>query len=322
MTRSHRAQLISRCGLALLGALLPLRGVATDLQIVLTFDDLPAQRAQHLPRSRVIQINDRLVRFLSREQIPAIGFVNENKLEIDGSAAPELVALLEQWLIAGLELGNHTYSHPDLHRTSLDSYQQDTLRGERLTRDLAATHGLPLRYFRHPFLHTGLDLETKQRFESFLADHGYQIAPVTIDNSEWIFARAYNEALDRQDAELQKRLGAMYINYMNQMVAYYENQSQAILGRQIPQVLLLHANAINAHYLPDVVEDLRQHGYRFVTLEKALSDPAYGAGDLYTGPAGVTWLHRWAIARELEASVFAGEPRTPQWVQDLAGMDE
>ena len=56
--------------------------------MVLTFDDLPAQRAQSLPEERIQMITRSLLEILERQQIPAIGFVNEDKLYKDGEITP------------------------------------------------------------------------------------------------------------------------------------------------------------------------------------------------------------------------------------------
>jgi peptidoglycan/xylan/chitin deacetylase (PgdA/CDA1 family) len=232
------------------------------------------------------------------------------------------VVLLEEWLDSGLELGNHSFSHPDLHRTPLDDYLEDIARGEVVTRPLAEARDVPYRYFRHPMLHTGTDLDTKQAVERFLSERGLDIGPVTIDNSEWIFARAYDAALEDGDTALGNRLGATYVDYIEAMTAYYEGQSRALFEREIPQILLLHANRLNARYLPELIARLRARGYEFVSLTTALEDPAYESDDTYTGAGGITWLHRWAITRDVDRSIFAGEPTTPTWVQDIAGIRE
>ncbi len=300
-----------------------------ERRMVLTIDDLPAQRTQHQPHSLLVEITEGLLRSL--DGAPAIGFVNENKLYSDDTLDPQRVKLLERWLEAGAELGNHSYSHPDLHRPPeggqtkhglLAEFQHDVLRGETVTRPLVESRGGKLRYFRHPFLHSGLDLETKHGLERFLAQHGYTVAPVTIDNSEWIFGQAYVRALDRGDEELRERLAGTYVDYMEQMVEYYEGQSRALFGREIPQILLFHANALNGHHLDALLARIRQRGYRFIDLETALTDPAYDSPDTYVGRGGITWLHRWAITRDVDRSMFRGEPATPEWVQELAGIQE
>lgn len=295
---------------------------APSRQMALTFDDLPAQRAPGIPDEQVETITRSLLQVLQQHQAPAVGFVNESKLYRNDQVVPERVALLESWLEAGMELGNHTYSHPDLHRIPLSEFEVDLLRGEEIGRPLAENRQVPYRYFRHPYLHTGRDLETKHALEDRLDQLGYQIAPVTIDNSEWIFARAYDEASDRQDPDLQQKVGTEYIAYMMRVVSYYENQSRGLFDREIPQVLLVHANALNAHYLDPLLEALSQRGYEFIQLTRALSDPAFDSADTYTGPGGITWLHRWALTRGVDRDFFSGEPLTAKWVQDLAGIDE
>ncbi len=293
-----------------------------ERRMAVTIDDLPAQRIQSQSPELAAEITDGLLRALVRHRIPAVGFVNEDKLYAEGVLDPTRVRLLERWLDAGLKLGNHGFSHPDLHRVQLADFERDVLRGEVVTRPLVEARGRALRYFRHPFLHTGRDLETKRALEAFLAGHGYRVAPVTIDNSEWIFAAAYARALERGDRAAMERLAGAYVDHMERMIAYYEVQSAALFEREIPQVLLLHANALNAHHLDRLAARIAQRGYRFVGLETALEDPAYRSADAYVGPGGITWLHRWALTRGVDRALFRGEPATPQWVQDLAEIRE
>ena len=99
-------------------------------------------------------------------------------------------------------------------------------------------------------------------------------------------------------------------------------QSRLLFDREIPQVLLLHANAVNADHLSGLIAALRRRGYRFVDLDTAVTDPAFASPDTYVGPGGITWLHRWAITRGVDRELFRGEPTTAQWVQDLAGIQE
>jgi len=160
-------------------------------RVAVTFDDLPTVNVADAtdPGRRRMTLD--LLKTISDRQIPAIGFVNETQLSDGGEIKNERVDLLRLWLAAGLDLGNHSYSHPDLHRVPLGEFKSDVLRGEETTRQLLAEQARQPEFFRHPFLHTGTDLETKRSLEAFLAEHGYRVAPVTIDNSEWIFARAF-----------------------------------------------------------------------------------------------------------------------------------
>jgi peptidoglycan/xylan/chitin deacetylase (PgdA/CDA1 family) len=289
-------------------------------EVAVTFDDLPVASVPRHDIAYYREMTGKLLAAIKSNKVPVIGFVNEDKLYADGKLSAARVRLLRRWLDAGLELGNHAFSHPDLHRTPLDAYQADVIRGEEMTAKLLRRKGMRLRYFRHPFLHTGIDLETKHRFEKFLNERGYRVAPVTIDNSEWIFAIAYARAAERGDTQMMRRIAAAYIPYMEDKFDYFEKQSVALFGYEMKQILLLHANALNADYFAELAQMIKRRGYRFITLDEALTDKAYASPDTYAGPGGITWLHRWALTAGKKDEFFAGEPRTPAFVLKEAGL--
>jgi hypothetical protein len=177
-----------------------------------------------------------------------------------------------------------------------------------------------MRYFRHPFLWTGLSLETKSDLGRFLGEHGYTIAPVTIDNSDWIFARAYDNAFVKNDKKLMKQIGAAYVPYLEAKTAYWERQSVRLFGREIKQTLLLHANFINSDYFDDIARMYKKRGYDFVSLEEALKDEAYKLPDNFVRRNGISWLHRWALDKGKE-NILPDEPKTPDFVLKAAGVD-
>lgn len=283
--------------------------VPSTREVCFTIDDLPWISAVPQNPATVERHTRALLTALETHRIPAIGFVNEGKLRRADAVDPRQVALLQQWLDAGLELGNHTFSHRDLHTTPLDAFLEDVSSGDQVIAQLLAASGRRPRYFRHPMLHTGRSLEVKHGLESYLARRGYRVAPVTIDNYDYVFARAFDRAAEKDRA----RVLDAYIAYMTAIVAFYEQQSQLIVGREIRQTLLLHANALNAVALPRLARMFEQRGYTFITLDRALEDPAYALEDTYTGPAGITWLHRWALTQGTRG-IFAGEPTVPEWI--------
>ena len=287
--------------------------------IAVTIDDLPTVSTKNDPATR-LAITKNLLRSLRRHKVPAVGFVNENKLYAGEERDPSQIELLEMWLDAGLELGNHTYSHRSLNRIDPAEYRADVLRGQEVTSELLGRSGKRLRYFRHPFLQTGRTKEIKDEFAAFLKEHGYTIAPITHDNGDYIFARAYDIANDRGDAKLAKRVADAYVPYMEQKLDYWERQSVKLFGREISQTLLLHANSINAERFGELARMLKKRGYKFVDLETALKDPAYQEKDEYYGPAGISWLHRWAVARGRE-NVVPDEPLVPEFVLKLSGFE-
>ncbi|WP_420128436.1 polysaccharide deacetylase family protein [Longimicrobium sp.] len=285
-----------------------------ERQVAITFDDLPAVAQGDRSLTTYERITDGLLRALAEHRVPAIGFVNEEKLLTAGEVDSARVATLRRWVGAGLELGNHAYSHSDFHTTPVDAYIADVARGDSVTRAVMQAAGKRPRFFRHPFLHTGRTMEDRQRFEAFLAERGYRVAPVTIDNHDYLFAAAYDRA---PDAATRTRIADEYVRYMEAVTAYYEQQALAIVGREIPHVLLLHANNLNAEQFGRLARMYRGRGYTFIPLEQALADSAYASPDSYTGPAGITWLHRWALTAGKRGAIFAGEPEVPEWVQAL-----
>ena len=167
------------------------------------------------------------------------------------------------------------------------------------------------RFFRHPTLNTGRDLATKAAVERFLAAHGYAVAPVTIDNDEYLYALAYDRARARGDRAQMDRLGRDYLRYMAEVFAYYEGLARSVLGREPAQVLLLHANALNADWLDELATMIAGRGYRAVTLDEALTDSVYALPDEYIGPRGPSWLERWARTRGIDPGT---PPAVREWV--------
>lgn len=283
-------------------------------QMVITIDDLPVNSRAFRDIKARRQITRALIKHITAHNIPAVGFVNEEKLYLNSRLDNNKVELLRLWLAAGLELGNHTFSHMDLHKVPLAQFKEDVIKGERIIKKLLKEKGKQLRYFRHPYLHTGRDLKTKNSLEDFLKERRCVIAPVTIDNSEWVFAAAYDKAAGNQNRAMMKRLGDEYISYMEKVIAYYEKQSIDLLNYEIPQVLLIHANKLNADYLDKLVKMIQKRGYSFITLDEALKDKAYESADTFTGKGGITWLHRWALTRGKRGKFFAGEPLPAEFV--------
>jgi peptidoglycan/xylan/chitin deacetylase (PgdA/CDA1 family) len=284
-------------------------GAAAGRQVAVTFDDLPAPYGELEDLQRV---TSRLLASLKRNGVPVIGFVNERKLYRRGEA-DERINLLRAWLDAGEELGNHTFSHINLQSAPLADYEEDVVRGETVTRLLLTERGMKLRYFRHPFLFTGTTPEYKEGLSKFLAARGYTVAPVTLDNADYVFADVYFKAKKRGDMETAKRVADAYVPYMETIFDFFERLSAETFGREVRQVLLVHANEINADRFDELAVMMKRRGYTFVTLEEALKDPAYSEPDaLYKN--GVSWIHRWRAAKGLAQK---WEPEAPKFVYDL-----
>lgn len=287
------------------------RAEAPSREVAITIDDLPlAGAGGSCDLERLKRFTATLLEPIRADRIPITGFVNENKCRGD------LRGILDMWLDAGAHLGNHTYSHPDLNNTPLAQYQADVIRGEELTRAALARRGRELRYFRHPFLHAGQDLPTKRALEAFLAGRGCQIAPVTLDNSDYMFAAVYEAARRRGDGAMAQRVHDAYLPYLESIFAFFEQRSVEVVGRECRQILLLHANELNADSMPALLRMMRSRGYSLISLEQALRDQAYRLPDDYAGPGGFSWIHRWSMTKGMRPK---GEPDEPAFIREEYG---
>jgi peptidoglycan/xylan/chitin deacetylase (PgdA/CDA1 family) len=284
--------------------------------VAVTFDDLPATQSGVVANdvAGLEALTRKLLTAVRSHGIPAVGFVNEGKLFVEGAApgdADRRTGILRMWLDAGLELGNHTYSHGDLNTMPLDRFQADVLRGEAVTRRLMKEKGQRPRYFRHPFLHVGSDLKVRRAFEAFLSKHGYTVAPVTIDSDEFVYASAYAKALRRGDAAVARRIGDDYLRYMDEVFTFYEGVSRRVTGREVSQILLLHANSLNADRFHALAEALKQRGYTFVSVARALEDPVYRTRDQFVGAPANSWFNHWEITAGRPP---VPTPKLPEWI--------
>jgi peptidoglycan/xylan/chitin deacetylase (PgdA/CDA1 family) len=294
-------------------ALQPARGATKTM--ALTFDDLPKSKGlDDIDGAR--KTTEAILRVLKARKAPAVGFVNEGKLYEGPAMIEARAALLRDWVAAGVPLGNHTYSHLDINDVPLQKYQDDVVRGERTyTRLMRGVAGE--RWFRHPYTHTGPTAEIKAGLSRFLAARGYRVAPFTIENSDWIFSNAYAKASAARDAAQAASVRDEYVAHTGRMIEWFETLSKEAFGREIPQILLIHANDLHTDALDPLMAMIEGRGYRWVTLAEAMKDPAYRTPDDFVGTSGPSWLHRWRVAKNLPDRM-RDEPDPPGWILEAA----
>jgi peptidoglycan/xylan/chitin deacetylase (PgdA/CDA1 family) len=255
------------------------------------------------------------LRVLKKRKVPTVAFVNEGKLQVAGEVEAR-IALLQMWIDAGAILGNHTYSHPDFNTLTVEQFEEEIIKGDVITRRLMRSHEPYQLYFRHPNTHTGDTQAKKEAVENFLAARGYKVTPHTIENSDFIFNAIYVEALRKHDEAMARRLRKDYLDFTVAATEFAERISPKIFGREVTQTLLIHANDINADCLDEMLKRLTERGYGFVSLDEAMSDPAYQTRDTVVTTFGPSWLWRWMKSKGMNIS-FADDPDPPQWVMDL-----
>jgi len=274
-------------------ALLPPAAHGREIKIALTFDDLPALSIVS-DQGYIDSTNIKLLRGLKQHRFPATGFVNEGKLD-EGERKAQ-IANLKRWVDAGMELGNHTFSHESPNTLGAPEYIADIARGEPVTRALMAGHHRRLRWFRHPYLETGYPASVKALIETWLAGHGYRIAPVTIDAEDWEFAEPYDDAIARNDVAAQRRIKSEYLSYTEKRIGWSLASARILFGRDISHVMLLHGTRLNADSIDELAYLLKRLHLRPVSLARAMRDRAYRNPDGYGGKDGINWLERWSLS--------------------------
>jgi peptidoglycan/xylan/chitin deacetylase (PgdA/CDA1 family) len=251
--------------------------------MAVTIDDLPWIGAVRPGETRLHALA-RLADALVARDVPAMAFVNCERL---GAGATSV----RQWLDAGLQVGNHSAAHLDLNsaplRQWLDDVQSCHVMVQQLTGDDTA-------WFRYPFLHQGATAERQQAALDLLEQLGSPIAHVTIDTSDWILAVAYGEAVAAGRGARADSIADAFVEHVLRATSHYQDVAHRKVGRDVPHVLLLHANLLVADHIGGLLDALTARGFRFVSVAEAHRDPIYSVPDDYTGRDGLSWLYRMA----------------------------
>lgn len=232
-----------------------------EKEIALTIDDLPfvgtnAYDPGNLRRTRLRFLA--ILEALNQNHIPATGFVIAN------SIAKGQWELLEEFRKDGYEIGNHTYSHANLDHVSVEKYLENIDKADKILQPIMTQP----KYFRYPGLAEGKG-EKKQAVQDYLVTNQYVIAPVTIDSKDYKFNARFLNINWRVRAQYLHKIKQQYLAYI-----WHETLKAEHKRPGSKQILLIHANLLNSHCLNDIIQMYKQHGYKFVTLQQALTkDP-------------------------------------------------
>lgn len=285
--------------------------------VAITFDDLPHVNAADpeapLPPTlhAVRQVNRDILGVLKSHAAPATGFVVEKRVEQLGSLGKDT---LQDWIKAGLDLGNHTYSHADSNGLDIDAIEKEIVDGERSIGPFLFRSAAPKpRFLRFPYNHLGNTPEKQQAIAALAVKHGYTLAASTIDTSDYLFDRAYEKALAAEDTAKAERIVAAYLDHSREQIAYYAALNRQVLGYEPPAIMLLHVNSLNAATLDRILTLFEEAGYRFTTLEAAQADAVYQKPLTVATKFGPMWGYRWARQYDVKVNGSA-EREPPDWV--------
>jgi peptidoglycan/xylan/chitin deacetylase (PgdA/CDA1 family) len=285
---------------SLLFALLP-AGHALAQSVAFTFDDGP--RLEATPRLSPLERNAALLAALARHKVKAALMVTVN----NGAIRPEGLALARAWGEAGHAIGNHTMSHLDLNAkdVTLSRYQQELLDCDRIIAPLPGYR----KWFRFTYLREGNTPDKRDGMRAFLKQQGYRNAYVSLDTSDWRLDEKLVEVLNKNPNAAAADLApikAAYLAHVRQRALAYRELAHKLQGRDIPQVILLHHNLINALWLDDVIAQFEQMGWQITTPQQAFEDPVY---QLQPDRAAAGQSLLLSMARSLGLGKFEGWER-------------
>jgi peptidoglycan/xylan/chitin deacetylase (PgdA/CDA1 family) len=268
----------------LFAVLLSLPGMASAQRLALSFDDGLDPRVQ----PQAATWNAALLRALATAQLRSILY--PAGIHVDSPAG---LALVRAWGEAGHAIGNHTYSHWNLAapEVSAAAFITDAQRQENLVRTMT---GWTAR-LRFPFLKEGDTGPKRDQVREWAAARGYRSGAVSIDASDWYYNARYLAWLERHPGDSARWLRDAYLAHLQSRARYYDSLSQRLFGRAVGHVLLLHTNAINAAFLPDVITMFKQARWTLIDVDAAYADALYSIQPAVL-PAGESIL--WSIAKQ------------------------
>jgi peptidoglycan/xylan/chitin deacetylase (PgdA/CDA1 family) len=287
--------------------------ISGEHPVLVTVDDLPlgANQLHPDPAARE-RITRDLLAVLKKHSVPAVGLVTWRNVQ-----GPAGERLLDLWLEAGHELGNHSYAHLDYSRTEPDVYVADVEKARATLEAFLAPRGKKLRFFRFPFLREGETPAKLARMREWLRATGQRNLPVTIDNQDWSFEQPWVEAVRAGDGPRLVRLAEDYQHALRLETLLYTSAGDALFERPTPQILLLHANAVGAAQWDALFTWMKARGFRFASVDEVMADPALGERHDFVGRYGGShWdrvRHTRRVARTREQIAQLLQRQAADW---------
>jgi peptidoglycan/xylan/chitin deacetylase (PgdA/CDA1 family) len=261
--------------------------------IAITFDDLP--QVGILPAAEdAVSVAKALVSELKANHLEGTyGFVNADKLP----GRPGAPQALQIWLDAGMNIGNHTFSHMRLTTNTVEAFEQDIAQDEPVLKQDG--QGRDWRWFRYPYLEEGETVEKRHAVRNYLREHGYRVAQVTLQFADYEWNDAYSRCRTEGDEAAIVKLKQTYLEAAAEDIRVGREEEEMVFGREIPDILLLHETPFTTLVLPNLLELLRADGFVFASLAQVESDSAYAEDPDAGSQSGGTLPEQLMDARRL-----------------------
>lgn len=171
---------------------------------------------------------------------------------------------------AGHALGNHTSTHPDLQKVSVDEFKRSIVEAEEFLAPLPTAK----KWFRYPYLREAhKDPKKNKAIKDFLRERGYKLGFITVETYDWYLNDLYGRAVKEGKAPDEEKVCALYLRMLFERIEEGMQLAAQVLGRQPPHVLLLHENDLNALFIGRFVNEAKARGFDFPAASAAFSDP-------------------------------------------------
>jgi hypothetical protein len=199
--------------------------------------------------------------------------------------------LLTEWDRAGHLIGNHTYSHQNLHSPTMtvEEYTADILRAEKVLSPFKQFR----KYFRFPALREGDTAAKRDGVRDFLAKENYRVGHVTIDTDDWVITTRLTDRVKTNPSADLKPYRDFYLAHMWDRAEYYDSLANQVLGRSVKHTILVHYNLLNGLFLDDLISMFKAKGWRLIDAEEAFTDPVFSEKPKIL-PAGQSII--WGLA--------------------------
>lgn len=271
-------------------------------EVAITFDDLPSHGPLP-PGTTREDVTRKILAALKAADVPeAYGFINAGKLQ----AQPEDRKVLELWREAGQPLANHTLDHMSLNNNPAAAFEQNVAKNETELETLMS--GKDWRWFRYPYLDEGDTLEKRHEIRKYLKNRGYRIAQVTLDFEDYAWNGPYARCSEKKDEKAIAWLKESYLTTAGEYMQLGRELSEQLFQRDIKYVLLMHIGAFDAQMLPQLLAQMKQQGFKFITLAEAQKDPAYDIDPDVVMKEGTILQEQIMQARNLPLPPHAEKP--------------
>jgi len=230
-------------------------------EIAITFDDAPlGDGALYTGSERA----SRIIKTLEKHRVKQVAFfVVTSQLNDKG------VERLKMYSNAGHLLANHSHSHNWIRAMGTANYIRDIQRADSILKATA----LPYKpWYRYPFLDEGPTKTSRDSIRVALASLSLMNAYTTVDNYDWYINHALAKAISSNIKIDYSKLKEFYLEHIWNSIQFYDNIGRQVLGRSPRHVLLLHENDLAALFLGDLIQLLKDKGWKIVSPEEAYKD--------------------------------------------------